>query len=788
MVPDGKGVGAGASPGGAHDAGARVEFSVVAQGVLRIRLWHEGDRVGVPAGLYPELEQVRARRVAAQLASGQPLALDGPGIGALYDRGGVEVVGEQGRLLQVAEHGLSAGPGWAQTDLVLEPDAMVFGLGAKTGRADRRGRRLRFWNTDQATHLPDTDPLYASLPQALVVSQGQVVGVALLWGGDSTWDIGHGDGERMRIRTEHGGADLLVAAGPQPQAVLDRLSGLLGRPCLPPRWALGYQQSHWGYADAAAFTAVVEEFRRRGLPLDAVCMDLDYMQANRPLVWDRERFPDPAGFLARMHAPDLDVHVVLISNAGMPVADPRYAAMAQARLLVEDAEGRPVVGWLWGGDSAFTDFLDPRSHALWQSFYRPVVEQGIDGVWNDMNEPSFLEVTGPDVERHGKTLPDDAVHHGPGDEPYRHAQVHNVYPLLMNQATYTSLVALRPDERPFVLSRSGYLGAGRYGALWTGDNASWWEHLRASLPAVMGLGLAGVPFAGVDIGGFQGEATGELLARWMQAGCLMPLCRNHSVIGAPAQEPYAFGPRVEAIARRALRWRYALLPTLYSLVHRASTCGEPLWRPLGYAWPDDAQSWRCEDEVMVGDDLLHAPVLEPQVDSRRVYLPAGAWYRIDEGFEGYHRGGGAHLASAPLEASPLFARGGAVLAVDPSPADRVRVPKVLQVWLFPAGRGHLTLFEDDGHSFLYRHGRHRCTDLDWEADATGNGTLRVRRSGSGPGAQLRLRFLALAYPVSPAVWVLGPGTRTLATDWSLPEGDFTVQVTVDAGEGRGGTE
>ncbi len=765
-------------------SGAQLELAGVAPGVLRLRLWHGEDRVGVPAGLYPELEAAAASAPGARTllgAAGERVAVQGGGVRAQADgrRGRVEVVGEGGVLLSVPDGGLAAGPGWARADLLLEPDALVMGLGAKTGRPDRRGRRLRFWNTDQVTHLPDTDPMYASLPQALIVSGGKVRGLAVLWGGESTWDIGRHVPDRLSVRTDGGGLELLVAAGPGPGAALRRLAALLGPPCLPPRWALGYHQSHWGYPDAETFAKVAQELRRRALPVDAMYMDLDYMRDNRPLVWDRERFGDAAEFLARMHAPELGVRVVVISNAAMPVTDPRYAAMAREHLLVEDGEGRPVVGELWGGPSGFTDFLDPGAEALWRSFYAPLVEAGVDGIWNDMNEPSFIEPTGPDVGRHGRTLPDAAVHRGPGGMRYCHAEVHNVYALAMDRATYRSLVHLRPDERPFVLSRAGYLGVGRYAALWTGDNASWWEHLAAGLTGVMGMGLAGVPLAGVDIGGFQGEATAELFARWIQAGMLMPLCRNHSSVDAPAQEPYAFGPEVEAIARGALRWRYALMPTLYSLLYLAAESGEPVFRPLGYGDPEDARAWRCEDEVAVGPDLVHAPVVQPGVDSRRVYLPAGTWYRIDEGFEGVHRGGRAHLAPAPLAASPLFARGGAVLAVDPVPRDRVVTPNELELWLFPGGEGHLTLFEDDGHSFAYRRGRYRRTELHWEADAQGNGTLRATGSGAGPGARLALRFLPVAYPVAALVTISGRGPGARSARHELPPGDVTVEVRVE---------
>lgn len=748
--------------------GTRVGVRPIGAGALVVRVVHEGDRAGLPPGTVPALD-----------AGAGPLAEAGPagrlevaGLAVAYDpdERTLGVTDASGRaLVRTPAGGMAASPGRASIEVLLPEAGEILGFGAKMGPFARRGRRYVFWNRDVYPHTPDADPMYASLPFALVLDGVEAYGLALAWGGEGRWDVGHDRRDRMRVESVGGGLDLVVLAGPRPADVMARLGRVFGPYALPPLWALGYQQSHWGYGDAEGFLAVAREFRARGLPLDAMYMDLDYEDGRRPLLWDRAKFPDPKAFVDALHA--IDVRIVPISNAGLNTEDPRYPEAEAADALVRGADGAPATGPLWGGDTAITDYLRPEAAELWHRFYAPVLADGVDGIWNDMNEPSFIIPEGDDP-RGPRTLPADAVHRDRDGGLWRHDAVHNVFPLCMNRATYESLVRHRPGRRPFILSRAGYLGVGRYSALWTGDNASWWEHLRASLPTVAGMGLSGVPLAGVDIGGFNDEASPELFARWLAVGSLMPLCRNHSSINSPAQEPYAFGPEVEAIARGHMRLRYAMLPYLYSLLYAAHAGGEPIWRPLGYQYPADPTALRLEDEVLVGPDLLIAPVLETGREARAVYLPEGRWYRIDGPEAQAFTGGGYHLAAAPLAVLPLYARGGGILVSDPAPADRVRRFERIDVTVLPGGRGEFTLFEDDGETTAYERGDRRLTHLAWE-EAAGRGVLSLRREGRGRGARLRLRAPAGMEVAAARV----RGGADLDRDLSLPDADaLTVEV------------
>lgn len=742
-----------------HAAGTRLAVRGLGEGALALRLVHGDDRAGLPPGAVPALD------VGAQAS-----ALDGLAVDLESAAGALAIADAAGRaFVRTPPGGMTAGPGRASIEVLLPDAAEVVGFGAKMGPFARRGRRYTFWNRDVYPHTPDADPMYASLPFALVLDPAGAYGLALAWGGLGRWDVGHDRQDRMRIESEGGGLDLVVLAGPRPADVMARLNRVFGPAALPPLWALGYQQSHWGYGDADGFLAVAREFRRRGIPLDAMYMDLDYEDQGRPLVWDRERFPDPKAFVDALHA--MDVRIVPISNMGLNTNDPRYPKAEAASALVRGQDGSVATGVLWGGDTAITDYLRPEAAALWHDFYAPVLADGIDGVWNDMNEPSFVILDGEDP-RGPRTLPADAVHRDREGEAWRHDAVHNAFPLFMNRATHESLERHRPGRRPFILSRAGYLGVGRYSALWTGDNASWWEHLRASLPTVAGMGLCGVPLAGVDIGGFNDEASPELFARWLAACALMPLCRNHSSINSPNQEPYAFGSEVEAMAKAHLRLRYALMPYLYSLLYAAHADGEPIWRPLGYAFPTDRTAVALEDEVLVGPHLLVAPVVEPAKEARAVYLPAGRWYRMDGPEAHAFEGPGYHLASAPLGVLPLYARGGGILVADAAPGDRVHRFERIHVTVAPGGEGNLTLFEDDGESDAYRAGGRRLTHLAWR-ESGGRGVLTVRREGSAPGATLLLRTLP-GIEIASARVLDG---AALDRDLTLPEGsEATVEV------------
>ncbi len=359
--------------------------------------------------------------------------------------------------------------------------------------------------------------------------------------------------------------------------LLDRYSQLTGRPALPPRWALGYHQSRWGYRCDADVRAITDGFSKLGIPLSAVHLDIDYMRGFRVFTVDPDRFPDLGRLSA--HAAATGARLVTIVDAGVKIDDD-YEVYREGRdqhRFCTDAHGHLAEGIVWPGRSAFPDFTDPGTRSWWAGKYRTLTDAGVAGIWHDMNEPTSIALLGD------PTLPTSTRQHfdGRGGD---HAEGHNLYGLLMNRSGYEGLRRAAPERRPFIVSRSGWAGMQRWAWNWTGDVASTWESMRQQIATIVGLGLSGVPYSGSDIGGFSGVPDDELYLRWLQMSVFMPYCRTHSVRGVPPREPWCFGEPTQRIVAAWIRFRYRLLPYLYTLAHLASETGAPLIRPLW--WPD----------------------------------------------------------------------------------------------------------------------------------------------------------------------------------------------------------
>lgn len=604
----------------------------------------------------------------------------------------------------------------------LHPQEQLYGLGERAGLLNKRGRRYSHWTRDCWNYDAHSDNLYLAVPFALCLRPGLCYGLFLHCTYWSQFDLGYTDPERLTLEVHAPELDYYLLYGPTPTQVLNTYTQLTGRTPLPPLWALGYQQCRWSYHNAAYVQAIAEQFRQRQIPCDVLYLDIDYMRGYRVFTWDPLRFPDPKSLIAQLN--QAGFQVVTIVDPGVKF-DPEanYAVFDEGiaqDFFIRRADGHLFHGYVWPGKTLFPDFLRPEVRQWWGDWQRVLTQVGVAGIWNDMNEPALNDRPFGDGGQI-VDIPPDAPQGSP-TEPTTHAEVHNLYGLLMARACREGLERLNPNQRPFVLSRSGYAGIQRWSAVWTGDNQSSWEHLEMSLPMLCNLGLSGVSFVGADIGGFGGNASPELFARWMQMGILYPLMRAHTAMGTRPHEPWCFGPEVEAICRQAIELRYQLLPYLYSLFWESSQTGSPILRPLLYEFPDDPQTYDLSDQALLGPWLLAAPVVRPGVRQRAVYLPAGTWF---DWWTGQAHCGPTHiLASAPLERLPLFVRAGAILPlapVQPSTANANWDP--LQLKLYP-GNGSFTLYEDDGRT------------LDYQAGNWATTTFSLRQSG----AELRLEI------------------------------------------------
>ncbi|MFF4093851.1 glycoside hydrolase family 31 protein [Streptomyces sp. NPDC001834] len=572
---------------------------------------------------------------------------------------------------------------WVQRS-ELPADARFFGLGGRASGPRLRDGVYRLWNTDPGGRFgPKDDPLYVTMPVQLVVSDA---GTHLVFH-DNTWSgrvtlregeegagSGHDRPGTCEVRMDGGPLRCWATAG-TPARVLQSWTALTGAPALPPSWALGPQHARWGFGGEREVRRVVAGYRERGLPLSALHLDIDHLAGHRVFTVDRDRFPDLPGLAKELR--EEGVRLVSIVDPAVK-AEPGYtvfdsgAAVGSRGAFVRDARGRVVRGEVWPGECVYPDFTDPRVREWWGGLYEERLAQGFSGVWHDMNEPvSFAAFGDP-------TLPRSARHclEGRGGD---HREAHNVYGLAMARAGHEALRRLRPQERPFLFSRSGWAGMQRYGGTWSGDVSTGWPGLRASLALVLGLGLCGVPYSGPDVGGFDGFPSPELYLRWFQLGAYLPLFRTHAAIDAGRREPWEFGPRVLEYARAVLVERERLRPYFETLAGLAALTGAPYARPLWWGAPGERALRDCEDAFLLGDALLVAPVLERGADSRAVRLPRGRWYDTATGE--VHEGPGQVLLDAPLSRVPVLARAGSVLPVRGADGE-----VELEVWAPAAGR------------------------------------------------------------------------------------------------------
>jgi alpha-glucosidase len=602
------------------------------------------------------------------------------------------------RILAVDEE-IELAPDRVVLQRTLHPADHFYGFGEKVGYLDKRGRKMEMWATDDPNHTPTTDPLYQSIPFFINLRDGKASGLFVDTVARSRFDMGHLDpAATYTVEVLSPLFDAYVFAGPSVKAIVERYTELTGRMELPPLWSLGFHQCRWSYFPEAKFRDLAANFRERQIPCDTLWLDIDYMNGYRVFTWDQERFPDPAKLIADLGADGFKV--VTIVDPGVKVDD-QYAVYregVQKGYFVKNADGSVHEGVVWPGTTAYPDFLKESTRRWWGDMHKEAYfDKGIAGIWNDMNEPSsFIH-----NDNNERTLPHGTLQ-GEEGRQVPHKDVHNAYGFRMDQATYEGMKRLRPERRPFLLTRSGCQGVQRYAAVWMGDNHSWWEHLLYHMTICSGMGLSGVPFVGTDVGGFSADPSGELVARWIALGAFTPFFRMHTAWGTRDQEPWSFGPEVEAICRKYINLRYRLLPFFYTLFEEAARTGLPIMRPLFLEHQADPETWGVNDQVLIGPDVLVAPITQPGQTHRMVYLPEGTWYDF---WTGKSYSGKQHIvAAAPLDVMPLFVRAGGVLPMGPEMPYTGAVPlETLTLHVFP-GEGECVLYEDEGEGYGYQHG------------------------------------------------------------------------------------
>ncbi len=623
-------------------------------------------------------------------------------------------------------------------------DEHYFGLGDKTGPLDRRDEAFTLWNTDAYRFQESTDPLYKSIPYFMTFRAGVAVGVLL----DNTWrssfDFGKETSGVYSFGAADGPLDYYIFYGPTPKKVVQAYAWLTGTPPLPPLWAFGFQQSRYGYMTQARVLEVASRLRADSIPADAIYLDIDYQDRNRPFTVNRAAFPDLSGMVAQLHSENL--HVVAITDlhiARLPQQSyfPFDSGVAGDH-FVKNPDGTVFSGRVWPGPSVFPDFTRQQSRAWWGTLYRDFHNDGVDGFWNDMNEPSIFDTA-------NKTMPENVIHRI--DEPgfklrtATHAEIHDVYGMENSRATFDGLLTLDPNTRPFVLTRATYAGGQRYAATWTGDNSSSWNHLRFTTPMLENLGLSGFAYSGADVGGFAGTPTPELLTKWFEIAAFQPIDRDHTEKGTGDQEPWVGGPEQEAIRRRFIETRYQLMPYMYTIAEEASRTGMPMLRPLFLEFPKAFQDGHPIDtdtnasgEFLLGGDLLIAPPPYPdETDSYSVEFPSTDWFDFWTG--GKIEVPNSSSMSDPdppvipgpkvplsigvtpeLTQLPVYVRAGSILPMAPLTQSTNETPKGALTLRVYAGDGCAgELYQDDGKTYEFQHGMYLRAKFSCQVDSEG---------------------------------------------------------------------
>jgi alpha-glucosidase len=646
-------------PSGADFRFQSVELKIrhLDQGIGRI-IWkllaEESDHLGIYD--HPEVETNFSESSEGWVLESSHLRMK------IQSSGGIQFLDSSGHLIRQELPPVWDGNQWIQK-AILRPEERIYGLGERATSFNLRGGKYQMWNRDPGgSYGSGVDPLYLCIPVYLSMHHQ---GGYLIFYDNSYHSTFQFDPQQANVEGKKAGAfgearfgggslSYYFVSGP-PQRALARYADLTGHPPLPPRWALGYHQSRWGYKSEADVKAIVDGFQKYNLPLSVLHLDIDYMDGYRVFTVDRQRFPDLATLVQDLERQG--VHVVVIIDPGIKRDHgfDLYQDGLQKGFFLSLPNGKPTYGPVWPGTCAFPDFGNADVRKWWGDQYQEFISNGISGYWHDMNEPTVFTASGD------STLPLSTRHKIYG-RIKDHREGHNLYGLFMAQAGYEAIRKMQPDKRPFFVSRSGWAGLQKYSWNWTGDTESSWEALRQTIPTVLGLGCSGIPYSGPDIGGFSGAPSPELYLRWFQLASFLPFFRTHSAFHTPPREPWTFNEPFLTIIRDFMNLRVQLMPYLYTLAWQTSQTGLPLVRPCFWADVQNEALWDIEDAFLLGDSILVAPILEEAINSRQVYLPTGRWVE----FWNDHPadGPGQIELNVPLERIPILIRAGSILPMD----------------------------------------------------------------------------------------------------------------------------
>ncbi len=593
----------------------------------------------------------------------------------------------------------------------LQPNEKFIGLGEKTERLNRAGRAYTNWNTDHFGYKDGSDPLYASIPFFMGVHSNGAYGIFYDNSHKSEFNFGASNNRFSFYTSYDGELNYYLFTGENPLAITQKYTALTGRTQMPPRWSLGLQQCRYSYYPEAEVRMVAQNYRSRQIPADVIYLDIHYMDGFKVFTWHPSRFPDPKKLMADLA--EQGFKVVTIMDPGIKVEDSYHAYQSGIGegIFVNYPDGTPWTAMVWPGWCHFPDFTSEKGRAWWAHNLKAVIDAGIAGFWTDMNEPaSWGQHTPPLIEFN------QDGHKASFNE------AHNVYGMQMARATYDGNLKHQPSKRPFVLSRAGYAGIQRYAALWTGDNQATNDHMLLGVRMLSSLGMSGVAFAGMDVGGFEGEVNPPTYARWVSVGTFSPMFRIHTMINNRDTEPWALGETTETIARNYINLRYRLLSYLYSCFYQNSTDGTPIQRSLAleYAHEEDIYDVKFENQFFFGPHLMVAPVAAYK-EFTKVYFPGEGsdnfYYNLwtDEPY----LSGSTEIVESPLHLLPVFAKPGAIIPLHKSIQHTSEDPGLeLELHIYHSEETtNFTWYYDAGEGFGYKSGEYALREIELTAES-----------------------------------------------------------------------
>lgn len=590
------------------------------------------------------------------------------------------------------------GVSWIGTEItaykqLLEGERFI-GLGEKTGHLNRRGKAYTNWNTDNFAYSIEADPLYCSTPFYIGIHKNGCYGIFFDNSHRTMFNFGASNHRFSSFGAEDGDMNYYFMYSPNNQIseLLNMYGRLTGFINLPPIWSLGFQQCRYSYYPENNVRTLAQKFRDNDIPCDMLYLDIHYMDKYKVFTWDNERFPNPKALLHDLDK--MNFKLALIFNPGIK-AEAGYAPYDKGqreKVFLQYADKQNYEADVWPGTCCLPDFTNPITRQWWGRLLRPLMDDGLLAFWNDMNEPATW----------GQTVPNNIVFEFDGHRT-THREARNVYALLMARATYESYQQYSGTRRPFILSRAGFSGIQRYAAIWTGDNVSSDEHMLLGVRMVNSLGLAGIPFAGYDVGGFAGDATPELFARWISIAAFTPFFRSHSMINSKEAEPWSFGEEVLEIARNYIKLRYRLMPYIYSLFYEASQTAMPIARSLAIYDPQDPLIYKesYENEYLFGPAFLVVPV-SSKIQITKAYLPKGKWY--DFYTDKMYDGNAEIYIDTPKERLPLFVKASSIVPMQSNVPSLTTRNEDFRLYLHLYNGNEdssFVLYEDDGETYKH---------------------------------------------------------------------------------------